>query len=526
MVERSRYDADAGETLVVRTRSGLIRGSSDGTVASWKGIPYAAAPVGERRFRAPAPAEPWEGIRDACRYGPIPPQPDSGPLSDTPPGAAMSEDCLLLNIWVPCATEARASETRTTQGGETLHAVMVWIHGGAYLDGSGSQAEYAGTALAENGDVLVVTFDYRLGALGHMDFRCFTTDDHVFDSNLALRDQVAALQWVRENIAAFGGDPDRVTIFGESAGGNAVTTLLVTPAARGLFSAAIAESSHPTSAHDSQRKAAQAHELLDLLEIPGHAAAERLRTISSDDLVRAGSALEEKIAKREPGVLVMCPTMDGDYLPQYPMDAFRAGSSHHVPLLIGTNRDEATIFQRYGLAMMPAGRNELEQMLRLTDPTAIGRIESAYSRHGSKRTWLDVSTDGIFRVPAIEVAENHAEHSPTWMYRFDLASPFQRFIGLRAAHGCEVPFVFGTFQTPAARSITRWMPRSIRDRTRTLIMGYWASFARDRLPVGQPHWPQYTRDSRHTLVVGRRPHIEADPQRAGRLAWTGVHRYS
>jgi para-nitrobenzyl esterase len=445
----------------------------------------------------------------------VPPQLVSGRLSDTPPGAATAEDCLFLNIWAPISD----------RHGEPRLPVMVWIHGGAYMDGSGSQPEYDGARLASDGEVLVVTFDYRLGALGHMDFSGFSSGEHVFESNLALRDQVAALRWVRDNIGAFGGDAERVTVFGESAGGNAVTTLLVTPAAKGLFAAAISESSHPTTAHDASRKKSQAVELQKLLNISDDDIAARLRTISADELVAAGSRLEDTVARREPGVLVMSPTMDGDYLPSYPLDAFRAGESHAVPLLIGTNRDEATIFRRNRLSMMPTTRKAIVRMVTQTDPAALDRILDSYPRPRLKRTWLDMSTDGIFRVPAIEIAEMQAERAATWMYRFDAASPFFRILGLRATHASEVPFVFGNFATPSARRITRWMKETTRSRLLRQMMGYWTTFAHLHRPVDEEQWPLYVRETRITLIVGKAARLARDPQAAGRRAWTGVRRH-
>jgi len=428
----------------------------------------------------------------------------------------MSEDCLNINVWAP----AEAAGPRP---------VMVFLHGGAYVEGSGSMPDYEGTNLCLRGDLVVVTFNYRLGALGQMDFSSFNSGERIFESNLGLRDQVAALEWVRDNIAGFGGDPQRVTIFGESAGGNAITTLLVTPAAKGLFSGAIAESSHPTSAHNPERKADHARQLLERLGIDSsnrRRAAEALYHLPSDELVRVGSALQDDVAGREPGVLVMSPTMDGDYLPQYPLDAFRDGNSHPVALLIGTNRDESTLFRTLSMPILPTSRASVERMLEQTDPDAMERVFAAYPHPHTARTWLDASTDGIFRVPAIEVASFHARGNPVWMYRFDWASVMLRLIGLRATHAAELPFVFGNFAVGSGRLFTLLMRFSTRKRVHKRIASHWLTFAHRGDPAtARMPWPAYEAGRRQTMIFAPQTRVEEDPQSLERIGWTGVARH-
>ena len=226
----------ATDNLVVDTTHGPVRGVEEGTaVRVWKGIRYAAQPVGGLRFRAPAPPPRWTEVADATRFGPACPQP-LFPNTPLDLGAAQGEDCLRLNVWAPPGADGKP--------------VMVWLHGGAYVLGSGSQALYDGRRLASSGDVVVVTVNYRVGALGFLDLSSFSTSRRQFDSNVGLRDVLAALGWVRDNIAAFGGDPRRVTLFGESAGAGIVTTLLACAAAEGLFARAIAQSSPATSVYD------------------------------------------------------------------------------------------------------------------------------------------------------------------------------------------------------------------------------------------------------------------------------------
>ena len=247
---------------VVDTTYGPVCGFDDGDIKVWRGIRYAAAPVGELRWRAPQPPERWTEIADATRPGPACPQPVP-PTIQLDLGAPQGEDCLSLNIWAPAGTQPGDAKP-----------VMVWVHGGAYMLGCASQPLYRGRVLAGDGDVVVVTVNYRLGALGFLDLSSFSGPRRRFDSNLGLRDVLSALHWVHDNIAAFGGDPSRVTLFGQSAGAGIVTTLLTTPAASGLFSAAIAESSPATSVYDGARARRVAERMMAELGVgPGDASA-------------------------------------------------------------------------------------------------------------------------------------------------------------------------------------------------------------------------------------------------------------
>jgi para-nitrobenzyl esterase len=240
---------------IVDTVHGPVRGIDDGTVKAWKGIRYATPPIGELRWRAPQPPERWTEPADATRVGPVCPQP-TDPRIPIDLGAPQGDDCLTLNVWASSDTSPGDAKP-----------VMVWVHGGAYILGSSAQPLYHGRALASSGDVVVITVNYRLGALGFLDLSPFSTPTSTFETNLGLRDVLFALNWVRDNVAAFGGDPGRVTLFGESAGAGMVTTLLASPAAAGLFSAAIAQSSPATSIYDAARSRVVAEQFLVALGV-------------------------------------------------------------------------------------------------------------------------------------------------------------------------------------------------------------------------------------------------------------------
>ncbi len=246
--------AQAPGSLVIEAPCGPVRGYADGSVFVWKGIPYAAPPVGDLRFRSPVPASPWSDVLDAAAFGAMAPQghDTSVPLDPT---MRIDEDCLTVNVWAP-------------RPDGTPRPVMVWIHGGAYCLGSSAQPIYDGRLLAERGDVVLVTFNYRLGTLGFLDLSSFSTASRTFESNLGLRDQIAALEWVRDNIAAFGGDPDEVTVFGESSGGGSITTLMTVPRAEGLFHRAIAQSPPSTSVYGAERAASVAARFLEIRTCP------------------------------------------------------------------------------------------------------------------------------------------------------------------------------------------------------------------------------------------------------------------
>lgn len=256
-------DAFSDSSLLVNTTAGVVRGSKDGNTHRWLGVPYGKAPVGELRYRRSVPVEQWTGVHDALQFGNIAPQ-EPTKLIPIPAGVEIDEDCLNLNIWAP-----------EPKPGDTPKPVMVWIHGGAYFIGFSSQAVYDGRSLAENGDVIIVTVNYRLGALGWLDF---SSIDPSCESNMGLTDLVLALQWVKANIAAFGGNPDDVTLFGESAGGGCVTTLMTMPEAQGLFHKAIAESSPATSVYKPERAALVAQAYLELIGVSDRDAPEYLRT--------------------------------------------------------------------------------------------------------------------------------------------------------------------------------------------------------------------------------------------------------
>jgi len=499
----------------VRTTAGNVRGEQGAEGLVFRGIPFAAPPVGARRFLPPAPPEPWEGVRDCTAFSPICPQLQLGEMGGVMAalGSAepMDEDCLYLNVWTPAVDGAR-------------RPVMVWIHGGAFTGGSGSTPLYDGSAFARDG-VVLVTLNYRLHALG------FLFLDELFDGargtgNLGILDQIAALGWVRDNIAAFGGDPQNVTIFGESAGGMSVGTLLATPAASGLFRRAIPQSGaghHNLTAAAAGRVAARVLELLDVR--PGDW--EGLRAVPVERFVEVGV----QVGQMEAGGLLgdeawtkmgFEPVIDGATRPSMPIDAIRQGSATGIDVLVGTCAEEWRLFM-WGL---PAEIQEFLPEPVIAPYFAAARSEDEVlkiygaSRPGASRRDLlaAVETDQMFTVPAVRLAEAESAHGRVWMYRFSWQSPVLDG-ALGACHAMELPFVFDV--ADAAPGFVGETPPAELSRA---VHGAWVRFATTGDPNGGelPEWPPYDLDRRPVMDFGDAAELLEDPNSEERRLWAGL----
>ena len=507
----------ATDNLVVDTTYGPVRGdlargdAAGPAVRAWKGIRYAAQPVGALRFRAPRPPERCSEVADATRFGPACPQP-LFPNTPLDLGAVQGEDCLRLNVWAPSGTEPGDGKP-----------VMVWLHGGAYVLGSGSQALYDGRRLAASG-VVVVTVNYRVGALGFLDLTSFNSSRRQFDSNVGLRDVLAALGWVRDNIAAFGGDPGRVTLFGESAGAGIVTTLLASPAAEGLFGRAIAQSSPATSVYDRVRAVRVAERILDRLGVD----ADRLPDVPTAVLLAASQEVFDEVPVRNPGTLAFVPIIDGDLLDDYPVKRAQEGRSLAVPLIIGTNRHEAALFRLMRSRLMPITPRAITSMfdeiaaeqpdLQLPTDEQIG---SAYSRVRGRARSLNIATDVGFRMPSVWLAEGHAHVAPVYLYRFDYATPLLKLLLVNAAHATELPYVWGNLGGPKDPTLKLGgakTARGVSKRMRTR----WVNFATVGDPSGPPGEPEWTPNrpaERACLLIDKRDRVEHDVDAHIRAAW-------
>jgi para-nitrobenzyl esterase len=502
---------------VVTTTSGKIEGTYKNGLYKFPGVPYAAPPVGRRRWLPPEPAEPWSGVRPAQRFATIAPQNPSeiqflNPLQPEP----QDEDCLYLNIWTPGLDDAR-------------RPVMVWIHGGAFITGSGSSLASNGRTLSTRGNAVIVTINYRLGSLGFLNLSEVTRGRIPTTGNEGLLDQAFALEWVRDNIAAFGGDPDNVTIFGESAGGMSVGTLLAMPVAQGLFHKAIPQSGAAHSVHSMERAVQVTQVFLDILGMKS-GDTDGLRSLTVERLLAAQKELADKALDPKSGLggLTLQPVVDGKVLPQLPIAAIASGSADNIPILVGTTLEEAKLFNIMDQSISKLDEASLLRRCQQLIPTGdVPGLIEAYRRARNKRglsttpaeLFTAIRTDKAFRMPAIRLAESHSRrHQPTYAYLFTWTSPFMGGI-LGACHALELGFLFGTFEAnfsgsgPEADALAR------------KTQDAWLAFAHTGNPSCQSlgKWPAYG-DRRETMLLGREFTVVVAPYDEERRAWEKIPR--
>ncbi len=497
---------------VVQTTAGAVRGVNTAGALAFLGIPYAAPPTAENRWLAPAPAAPWTGVRDADAYGPSAPQPPFPPLDEIPPEPAQDEDCLVVNVW-----------TSGTQGAKP---VLVWLHGGGFSMGSGSLSWFDGTAIARRGDAVVMTINHRLGALGYLDAAAVLGADNAA-SNCGMLDIVAALEWIRDNAAGFGGDPSRVTIFGESGGGGKVATLLTMPAARGLFHRAAIQSGvfldGPGERLQAPEQGAEiAHRVARSL-----GGAEAMRNAPVEQVLQAQIEIEREHPPGSGGAMPFWPVADGRSVSGHPLDEIASGAAAPVPLIVGSNLHETTLFLWLGNPAYradPAGwsmpPDELERRLAGFAGARAPRLLDAYRAIHPAATDLElyvaISSDSM-RLGAIRVAEAQfrAGRAPAYLYLFTWESPLGDG-ALGATHGLEIPFVFRTRDEHFA---TRGVPGA--EQVADEMSSAWCSFAAGGAPVttGCGPWPAFSLPERETMVFGQDTAVVADPRSAEREAW-------
>ncbi|WP_433758843.1 carboxylesterase/lipase family protein [Nocardia sp. CA-135398] len=492
----------------ITTADGVVRGYRGRHVLRWRSLPYAAPPVGDLRFRAPEPVQPWTGVREATAFGFAAMQHRSGARIGPRRYQPTSEDALTLNVVAPIEPSSKP------------RPVLVFIHGGGYLIGTSALGLYSGARLVVGGDVIVVSLNYRLGAFGYVDFSEFSTPERPFDSNLGLRDQVAALEWVQRNIAAFGGDPENVTIFGESAGAHAVLALLATPAAAGLFHRGIAQSPPADWGMSAEDGRAFARRCIDALGATPDTAAKALITAGANDIRHAVDKTSNKVLRERPGLFPIAPVVDGDYLPQSPIDAITSGAAHRVPLIIGTNRDEGTLFAKFA-DELPTTPGRLHALLtRDGDAELESRVIAAYPGYPDAKAAVRAGGDYVFWRPSVTVAAGHSRYAPTYSYRYDFAPRALRLAGVGATHATELIPVFGAANSPIGRTFTAAGGRRGLLAVTRQFQDNWLAFARTGRPL--PSWPAYTEDRRTTLIIDEITRLENDPDKAKRIAWQGI----
>jgi para-nitrobenzyl esterase len=483
----------------VRAASGALRGSLEAGVAVFRGIPFAEPPVGALRFAAPQPVPAWDGVREAVSYGP--PSPQAGFFGMDELAQDATGDWLTINVWSP--------EPDPTAG----LPVMVWIQGGAYVIGMSSLPEYDGGHLARDG-VVVVTFNYRVGVEGFAQIEGAPP-------NRGLLDQVAALEWVRDNIRAFGGDPDRVTIFGESAGGGSVAALLAMPRAAGLFRRAVAQSVPgtfftPELAADIAATCAA--------ELGLRPTVADLSTVAPAELSAAGDAVTAKIGQYadrwgRPGhrTIPFAPVVDGDVLPVTPWQALADGVGRDIELVIGHTRDEQRLFNLIEGVLGQVTEEQAATALEVFAPGPDGarRYRDSFPDAGSEELFELVHSDWLFRMPSLHLAEAQVKAGGR-AYLFELTWPAPGMGGaLGACHGLDVPLVFGNLDRGRPAMLIGEEPSPEAEELSTRMRAAWTAFAIH----GDPGWPAYDTGQRLTRVFDAQPAVTGYPEEASRLIW-------
>ncbi len=497
--------ADAAPPIV-STTEGLVQGAPSKGVLSFLGIHYGADTGGENRFLPPAPPPSWNGVKVADRMGDRCPQP---PVNMPPEMASVlsfsdlptSENCLVLNVWTPAVADS------------AKRPVMVWLHGGGFFLGSGGDKYYEGSNLSRGQDVVVVTLNHRLNAFGYLHLGSEAGPEYA-DSNLAgMLDIVAALKWIKANIAQFGGDPNNVTIFGQSGGGSKVSTLLAMPAAKGLFHKAIIESGAAVRVGTIAAATATRDKLFTELGLrPGDLAG--LRAAPTDTLMRAGARA---------GLLAYMPAVDGETLPANPFDPVGSPLSANVPIMVGSTKDEATnvvLSDPTWQTMTEA--DLLKRVGGMVGPQEAANAIALYRAQAPNdqpmHLYTSVMTDLMFTSSSITLAERkYAQRAaPVYMYKIDWNSPV---LGgkLRSPHAVELPFIFDNVDVSAGLVGAG----SGQDAMAHLMRATFAAFARTGNPSipGAPAWPAYTPQTRETFIYDVHPTVVADPNSQLRKYW-------
>ncbi len=491
---------------VIATNLGKLRGYASNGVIAFKGVRYAAPPFGANRQRPPQLVERWDGVRDAFTFGPKSPQ------VSYPPGIAEAlselvgagEDCLTLNVWTPDL-------------GAVGHPVMVWIPGGMFeFHATGATAFYDGSRFARDG-VVCVTINYRVGAEGFL-----YLDDGV--ANLGLLDQIAALEWVHENIAVFGGDPGKVTIFGESAGAMSVATLLSMPRAKGLFHRAIVESGTAHNVNSAETATRIGRRLAEKLGVPPTRKA--IAATSPERVLQAQAQLrDDLLAHPDPAFwgevalsyLPWAPTVEGKTLPGRPIDHILAGAAADVDLLVGSNREETRLFF---LSDGSLDRITDDAVVAITSAyglpiEALNGYRTAHPEASAGDLFSAIQTDWYWRIPAVRLADAHVTNAraATYMYEFAWRSP-QLGGRLGAAHGVEIPFVFDTLGLGTNPMLGQDPPQSLAN----AMHAAWVAFATS----GDCGWPRYDLVRRQTMRFDTASGVVDGPMAVELALWKGV----
>jgi len=493
--------AGQGENPIVATASGKVEGfRTKNGVLAFLGIPFAQPPKGDLRFAPPVEVKPWEGVRDATKPGFTAPQ----QLDETEPASKLpqDEDCLNLDIWTPGADGKK-------------RPVLVYIHGGAYKFGGSGDAAYDGANISKRGDIVFASINFRVGMLGFLYLDDFGAEYKGSGSN-GIRDHILALRWLKKNIARFGGDPENITIMGESAGAMSVFTLMGLPEAKGLFQKAIAQSGPSNWCRTKEEAAALTKQFMEFAGVTDVAA---LRKLTPEQVIDAQVKVQSQSGANS--LRICTPVIDGTVISKDPSAAIQDGAAAGIALLNGTNRDEYCYFIQYSADLQTLPVNQflpdwpwMKEKLGARAQDVMDFYDKRNPTPGPDKSSVSsamaFATDANFLAPQIKDSEAQSKHAKVWMYRFDWKAQVPNKEYLNACHAIEVPFVLNTFSSELADEIIGPNPpMALSD----AMQDAWVSFARTGDPnhKGLPEWPAYEPAHRATMIFDTKSKVAEDP---------------
>lgn len=489
--------------MIIKTKLGDIQGEISESIGLFKGIPYAKSPLKTGVFKRPVSIDKYNGLVDATNFKNKAPQPKVGQIS-TENDLLQSLDCLYLNIWAPININEKKP-------------VVVWIHGGAFVMGETATKMYDGHSFAKNGDIVFVSIQYRLGLYGFTDFSYLSDEKNIFESNVGLFDQVEALHWIRQNIDFFGGDPNNITLMGESAGASSILCLMTSPISQPLFHKVILQS--PTThcvlskeqAHFWAKKA---------LEYGGNLSLESIDLDDSfiDKANLIAKSMMESFTDLTPGSWAFGPVVDGLLMTETIIQAFNSGHFSNIPMLIGTNKDEAALFVREKEPWLPSNANHMDLFFKQNSHLPKNEILNNYPEYPSSKSLKDIGRDFCFSSGVTFISDAHSKFNDTYVYRFDYETKVAQKLGIGAFHGAEIMYAFSNLDSELSKLVIYDLEDAIR--VSDFIHQSWIRF----IKYGNPNqdaqlWDKYSYKTRNTLCINLEKHQVHDPEHKARTVW-------
>ncbi|SET36729.1 carboxylesterase/lipase family protein [[Clostridium] polysaccharolyticum] len=494
----------------VQTKNGTVEGKLEDGVYQWLGIPYAKKPLGEYRFRRAQPADNWEGILETVKWSMKPLQP---PFLTSNPDVEESEDCLYLNIW--------------SSGTGEKKPVVVFIYGSAYIIGEASMKTYVGTRYAQDGIVLV-TFNHRVGVFGGYDLAHYPEGERDYDSDIMISDQIQALRWIHENIEAFGGDKDKVTIMGESAGGSSVINLIASPATDGLFHQAIVQSGVIGGAAKPEVAKRNMHLLLEHLHLT-EAEISKMKDTNTEVLQEASLWLLNNYTRENPGIFLPGNVYGGGFLPEPPLEAMKKGRGKGIRLLIGTNKDEATLFIHGDSSNMMYTKEEIEKFFEKchTPEEVRNKLRKYYNNFETDQDIKNFDRDYTFTNQSVMAADIQSQSADTYMYYFSFEPEPATQMGIGCFHGMEIPLAMGTEDISEMKYLYEASDAEALKKMADCLYQAWTNFIKLGNPngTGDMPWPKYNTDTRKVYELNTECKVLNNPYMEMMEAFKGLKGY-